>query len=375
MKKIILLLLAVTLVFLLISCGTANDTKESSDDIDNAEVTEVEQPDTDEKEVFKADFDPGQENYLGNTAANLIWDCSVAKQGDWVYFFDGKRGIIKSNEVTGETVPVAKITGFQISVQGDYVYFMQDKGDELVDHGKRSNVGELWRIRTDGEELETIADKVFIHNKVGNIRYANSYYGIAGNKIYLRKQIRESNGDAKFCICRMNTDGTEVEQINDGNALLGVTESHVFFYTGTICCIPIDSDGTEIIEFKYKNKNIYFEDPFSIEGDTLYYFPRSEKKLYQVKAQSPQDYTFIYDFGASVDRKREGLAFNVYKGLVFACYEGLRTIDIASGEEKKLNEGNYTGIKVFDDKWIYFRDLEGFNRISQDGDGYQFFSR
>ncbi len=372
MKQVSYVCLALLLALSLTACGQKADANPKG----NLNGVEQQQTEPDSK-AFQPDYSPEQKNFLGNTAANLMQGAYVAKQGDWIYYFNGVKGIQKRNDVTGETKDVTSESGSQISVQGDYIYFINDISND--------DLGELCRIRTDGEDFSIIANDLecvksdYIHN---------AFYSIAGDTVYFCQYIRQPNGDTKKFLCKMNLEGSEIQPLFEADFLYGTTETHVIFElddSEKVNAILLEGGTDEIIEFKYKYTKSIFDgggDDYrsldmniSFEGDALYYY--YGKKFYQAKIESPDQFNEIADIEDLIEKSTQKLdgpetsTMNAYNGNLFFWKGGLVKVDVKTGEVKQLNESAAHSINVVDDKWVYYRDKEGLNRVSWQGTGWE----
>jgi|LSQX01.3.fsa_nt_gb hypothetical protein len=348
--RVLAVIITISMFVTFAGCSTEPSSKEYKQDSSQSIPQE---------DDFVRDYKPEEKNFIGNTAANMLQRAYVAKQGDWIYYFNGLKGIVKRNDVTGETKEVTTTAGHQISVLGDYIYFIKDIGND--------NLGELWKIRTDGKDLSMVAEGFFC--KSGEYLY-NAFYGVADDKIYFAQDIRQPNGDTKRFLCKMNLDGSESEPIIEVVSFLGATETHLFFRDhddqnnrDLVKALRIDGRSNDFISFlcaysvlgeaikkpfsddTYPYCNMYKD--FSITGDTLYFYRNAT--FVQAQADNSDQFTSIADIYLGYP------TMNVYNGTLFTWKGGLVKIKLQTREVTQINKSNAYNINIVDDKWIYYR--------------------
>lgn len=154
-RKLACATMCAIMIMTLASCGSTSnpDTKVDSSDSENVEEETPVVEDT-----FVSDFEPGEENRVGNIWSNT----TLCSQGNYVYHYNEKSNCfekwMKSDEPeSAEQISSQSDVEGHIEVVGDYIYFCQ-QGSETVGKDKLYNIQ---RMRTDGGRIDYYHYRLF----------------------------------------------------------------------------------------------------------------------------------------------------------------------------------------------------------------------
>lgn len=236
MKKMIAFLV---IIILLAGCGVKDNssfdgTSRMIDDEEmESETNSVLENDgemTFEKvDVFIPDYMPEEKNTYGISNSNLsaggyLGRSIMTEQGEYIYFIF-KNSIYKYKE-GGQPIQILSSDEYLhgINICGDYIYYTEGSYELSA-----SNLGQIKRVRTDGEEIETLvdgvaADEILVVNNVAeNIIY---YVGITYN----------NSSNSSLCLFKYDMKKNESEKLISFSAnecsILGVNQDTQIVYWG-----------------------------------------------------------------------------------------------------------------------------------------------
>ncbi len=287
-----------------------------------------------EQDDFVSDYSPGEENLNGNTCENLKNGAIVAKQGSWIYYCSDE-GLYKTNEATGENYTI--IYGEQVSdvaVCKDYVYFvLWDESDDGI-----------FRVRTDGENLEKISD-------------ANEYF-FENEYIYFTEKTPVGISSYDYSIVRKHVGLLEQTQpvydLEENECFEGVYNGYViisgkevvsFCDTQTLAVQRYDWEGLAGDMHFDENKLICVDDSKISTFDILTKKISELEFYYRLNLQNVNNgkYYFTYYTGSS----------NVL-GYTYISY-----INGKDTKYKELDTGNILNYVNIIDGWVYYAGAAG----------------
>ncbi|MCL1881367.1 MAG: DUF5050 domain-containing protein [Oscillospiraceae bacterium] len=214
-KKTFATLLAIIILAGVMSLSGCN--RDSGTDGENPDVTQNEPPEIPfdpEDEDFEHPFsitgvpgegmtlEPSGINERGNTAGNINNWGTATMQGDWI-FYAVPSGIFRMRQDSSDTLQISNMMAFGLNAIGDWLYFVSD--------------WKIYRMLNNGTELELIFEP-----EEGAVA---TYLHVFGDRIFF-----SLGGSGNGNLFRMNTDGTELRQLNQVESLYpNVIDDWIYF--------------------------------------------------------------------------------------------------------------------------------------------------
>jgi len=332
MRKTILLVITVVILFSLASCK-----KESDDAIF---LPSANMP----------NLATGIPIYIGsgNTVGNIVNSGIVAESDGWIYYHNPSvAGHLYKMRVDGsDRTKLNEDESYYINVYRDWVYYCNG-----------SDNGSLYKIRLDGSERTKLNDgECAFLNVVVTGRGIDAYYanGKDDNLIYI--QSSDSNGI-------MPTDyNTELAADADGR-FINVVGDWIYYYHDESALYKIRTDGTE--RTRLRDGEFLF---MNVVDDWVYYSNvRDNCNLYKMNID-----------GTGMTKLNDDASFwiNASGDWIFYSNDSdrgsLYKIRTDGSEKTKLNDYNTTGISIVSE-WIFFINADDncLYRIRTDGTGHQ----
>ncbi len=287
-----------------------------------------------EKRVLKAK-ENAPRAFLGNTAANMLAGAYVAQ-----------------NPMPNADSPVTPGAPDRqnVSAQGRWKYYISGLGTKR----------DLFRtdLASAGSAPVRIAEDVW-------------GYAVAGDWIYLRREMRAANGDKAFWICRMKPDGGAVEPVAEcgpKGGVLAATQTHLFFSQGECpCCVPLGAANPPVTEFINVGR---FPRWLTAEGDRIYYVKGSQ--ILTRSAAEPQNDAVVFDLKEIGKGEYDAVdSVNVYRSRLFFSMKGLWALALDTGEVRRINQSKAEHINVIDDEWVYYVENKTLHRVRREGTGWE----
>lgn len=306
-------------------------------------------------DTFVPDYAPGQANTIGNISQCLSRNTGlVAKQGDWLYFAEGKSfsSLMKMKTDGSQKQRLASGNGSItcINVVGDWVYYCS---------------AGIFRVRTDGkhggeritdeyvDDLQVIGDTGYFHTRSGGS-------GITTHRV---------------CKINMNTkEITKIHQITGGTLDFRLIANRDWL---------LYSDGARsviVMNLKTGAKSTLSGGnyDFLLDGDRIYYLTKDYlvmKKCTDLDA-APQE--IIYERDIHANRL---LFFSPYSGGIWGYGATNSAWLVVSSSNKKFSwrfpDSLYANnlYHSFEDGYVYFYSADAtLCRIRADGSDYHSFS-
>ncbi|WP_080833658.1 DUF5050 domain-containing protein [Cohnella massiliensis] len=291
--------------------------------------------------LFKSDYEPGFENIIGNTVANINNGGSVATQGDWIYYANryADSGVLYKVKKDGsdKTVLDERAGNKSINVVGDWIYYI-DQDFKVV------------KIRTDGgnkKVLPVSASKILV----------------IGDWIFTVTSSYE-----KLSVDRMTKDGLQRKTLCSNCDIVDAVGDWVYLAIDGenegLYKFKSDGSGKQLVqEFNVMISGVqiaYQNKLFETSRNFIYAYAKGEK--YQVIAQGEYDY--IDDFVISPS----GDLFYGNGNLIKKYNLFTGTVD---GVDKPIDVGGAVSNINTIDNWLYFTkyydDRNEFWKVKMDG--------
>lgn len=206
-------------------------------------------------------------NFIGNDTNSIANGGYVAKQGDWVLYYDSGNtfsigeGLYKIKTDGSNEKRIASGAISNINIAGDWVFYVQatkKRGTSQVYQYQ------LFKVKLDGSEKKKVLDDCSGVNIVGN----RIYYMVCVDEMGYRLSgisdypLKEQLGNIYY----LNLDTGEKVKVVDKNAYGYVISGENIIYLDDTGIYRVDADGNKE-DFLLFNK----EGDIRIDGDLLYY--------------------------------------------------------------------------------------------------------
>lgn len=303
-KKYLVIVIAIILMFSLISCGN----KEVKDSDSKSALSNEEQLN---KQVNSNDNILNKANKQGSTNGNILNEGVSTSQGEWIYYFvqnGGESspygGYIHKEKFDGSERQEINIKGIDkasyINVIGEYIYFINNNEDPR-----------LYKAKLDGEDLTKLSDDDIILPIV------------VGEWIYY------INGSDNYRIYKMKVDGSNVKNVNnEETTAFNIIDDYLYYITendeeGSICKIKNDGTDKKVIVDKYKPGIIL--NTIIVYNDYIYYTVALEyltdfytTGLYKCKEDGTDKRMVLEKLGA-FNIKDNTIYYSLFKKGLFKC--------------------------------------------------------
>lgn len=300
MKKFMKLIMAILLIFALLTGCTGKETsKVTSDSLNKAEIK------------------------TGNTLGNMVNGGFVVQEGGWVYYISNESSIYKV-KVDGSEKTILfeenKVLFNSINLAGGWIYFSSISTDE----NHKITSGGIYKIKTDGKEkvklCPAVANYLYVagdwlyyinmdndHSNLERIKIDGSektkiseeikgYYSISGDFIYyILSEDKNNDGYFESTLCRIKTDGTGLTRVSLKDSVrsdIQVLGDWVYYGINSKVVGSMDKEGDDHTKL-YKIKTdgtgkTKISDDYigfvNISGDCIYYSNMSDNLfLYKMK--------------------------------------------------------------------------------------------
>lgn len=306
-------------------------------------------------------------NNVGNSIGNIRNYGYATTDGRWIYFLSPsedteKVGICKVRK-NGEDKKELLMDDFDvlsINVYKNHIYFIGIGGEQVGTGDEVDN--KIYRMKTDGSELEVINDNEF-NNECYEIYVLNNsvYYIGTDENIY-----------------KMKLDGTKRELVSDnGTGYIGITNKYIIYNVENEAG---DDYVTYIMNLDGKNARPILENTrlysVDISGNYVYY-TNTEKQIYRTKIDSGESELVLDDTAYNLNLNGDYLYFLNYLDEENEDYTvALFRVKADGTQEQAENIKTLSSYSTFIDvvgNWVMYMDNDdtsGFiNLVDKNGSG------
>ncbi len=306
-------------------------------------------------------------NNIGNTIGNIRNYGYATTDGRWIYFLSPsedteKVGIckVKKNGEDKKELLMDNFDVLSINVYKNYIYFIGIGADIYSDEDEVDN--KIYRMKTDGSDLEVINDNEF-NNECYEIYVLNNsiYYIGTDENIY-----------------KMKLDGTKRELVSEnGTGYIGITNKYIIYNVENEAG---DNYVTYIMNIDGKNARPILENTrlYSVDilGDYIYY-TNTEKQIYRTKIDSGESELILDDTAYNLNLNGDYLYFLNYLDEENEDYTvALFRVKADGTQEQAENIKTLSSYSTFIDvvgNWVMYMDNDdtsGFiNLVDKNGSG------
>lgn len=306
-------------------------------------------------------------NKIGNSIGNIRNYGYASTNGKWIYFLSPSDdteqvGIckVKSNGQDRQELIMDDFDVLSINVYKNYIYFIGIGLEEYDENDEVDN--KIYRMKTDGSDLEVINDNEF-NNECYEIYVVNNsiYYIGTDENIY-----------------KMKLDGTKRELVSDnGTGYIGITNKYIIYNVENEAG---DNYITYIMDLNGKNPRPILEDKrlYSVDISGKYvYYTNTDKQIYRTEIDSGVEELILDDTAYNLNLNGDYLYFLNYldaenEDFTVALFRVKADGTETEAENIKTLSSYSTFINVVGD-WVMYMDNDdtsGFiNLVNKNGTG------
>jgi outer membrane protein assembly factor BamB len=286
----------------------------------------------------------------GNTTGNIANMGRVAQDGDWIYYtasiqetipwifgseflpINQMRRVRRNGRNDERLYAEIEIASF-MNVMDGWIYFATFDG--------------MYKMRTDGTQLELIIDTPEMFNSVRDINLVDGW-------LFFSRGVRSIHGIETY-LYRMSTDGEIHERIENINASgINVVDGWIYYadVDENFAIYRIRPDGTERMRLSDN------EAPriIIVEDGWVYYANNSDNMaIYKMRIDGTEHQMVLErEIHYETDEN-----FNISDGWIYysnCVSNGIYRVRTDGTERQRITEGFCFYIHIVDD-WIYFNDL------------------